>query len=200
MVDRVQLLRLTGQLENRTRALFRLQSRMRGFPFNLDREDARSFPARLHSTTGRRRLHHKRATHRLIFRHLLDEGPARQTPDLFITRQNQCHSILRRCLQLDERSQHFDRECAVCFYVEDAWSINLSCVASPRTFTLRAARVNSVSVSDHQDLLLVSLKRSDYEMLTEVRDVYTLDRIDAREFTCRLGQHIDNRTTAFHIT
>jgi hypothetical protein len=37
-------------------------------------------------------------------------------------------------------------------------------------------------------------------MLSEVRHVYTLDRIDARELARSLGQQIDNSAAAFHIT
>ena len=107
----------------------------------------------------------------------------------------------RRCVQFDERSQHFDRERAVCFHVEDAWSIDLPCFATPRTFTQRAARVDRVRVSDHQDLLLVLfLEGFDYEMLSEVGHINTFDCIDAREFARSLGQQIDNSATAFHIT
>src|ERR1044071_2948391 len=138
-VDRVQLFCLTSEFENRTRAFFRFESRVRGFSLNLDREDAGSLPAGLDPTTGRGRLHYKRTTHWLSFRGLLDKGPSRQTPDLFITRQHQCYSTAWRRLQLDERSQHFDRECAVCFHVEDAWTIDLPGFATPWTFTQRSA-------------------------------------------------------------
>src|SRR6185437_8788308 len=199
-IDRVQLFRLAGEFENRTHALFRFEARVRGFSLNLDREDAGSLAAGLHATTGRGRLHYKRATHGLRFRGLLDERPSRQTPDLFITRQHQCHAICGLCLQLDERSQHFDREGAVCFHVEDAWPINLSCFATPRTFTQRSARVDRVRMSDHQNLVPASLlKSSDDEMLSEVRHVHTLNRIDTREFTCSVDEKINHRTTAFHV-
>ena len=44
------------------------------------------------------------------------------------------------------------------------------------------------------------LKRFDYEMLTEVGHVDTLDCIDTREPARRLDQQIDNSAAAFHIT
>jgi len=76
MIDRVQLFGLASQLEDRTRTFFRLEPRVRGFSFDLDREDSGPLPARFHAASGRGRLHHKRAPHRLSFCHLFDEGPA----------------------------------------------------------------------------------------------------------------------------
>src|SRR5215217_6815161 len=108
---------------------------------------------------------------------------------------------MRWCsLQLDQSTQHFDRECAVRFHVEDTWPIDLSALAPPRTFTQRTARVDRVRVTNHQDLLLVLfLKGFNYEMLTEVRHIDTLDRINTGQPACSLDQQIDNRAAAIYI-
>jgi hypothetical protein len=48
--------------------------------------------------------------------------------------------------------------------------------------------MNGVRVSNHQDLFVVFLKRPDYEMLSEVGHVDTLDCIDARKPARSLDQ------------
>src|SRR5262245_4003981 len=73
---RAQLLGLAIELEKFTRALLRLQSRVRGFSVDLDRKNTGAFATSLHSTTRRGRLHHKRTAHRLRLRRLLDERPS----------------------------------------------------------------------------------------------------------------------------
>src|SRR5215216_2856444 len=61
--------------------------------------------------------------------------------------------------------------------------------------------MDCVRVSDHQDLsrVVLFLKRSDYKMLSEVRHVNALDRINAREPDRRLDQQINNSAAALLI-
>src|SRR5688572_131650 len=91
-VDGVQLFRLARQLEYRTRALLRLESRMRCFSLDLDLEDAGSLPSGLHASTGCGWLHHKGVTRVSRSRDAFEQRPSGKTSDLFITGQRECHS------------------------------------------------------------------------------------------------------------
>ena len=56
-------------------------------------------------------------------------------------------------------------------------------------------------MAHEQDLSRVTLllKRSDYEVLTELRHIDTFNRIDAVETACGLDQQINHRAAAFLI-